>query len=339
MDEKYNTQFHSWVRSEANVDFVAFYLRRILADYDMPDYPDKKAVSRAIRWLTEGWTVQRIAELLIKLFYHWSLDSEKFAMLVSDLVKNWDLQPFTIDLIVTLVVGERSIKAARFVYNLTKTWDDPAGITELVSCISSRLRWTERYHRHFILHFLNTSSETIPHRRITPARIRARFAKGNQVKEERRRVQEESSAAAGKAKLPETPNASEDDDYVDHIAMQNLATGIFEAIVLEALELRLLAKNAEKATKTSTISTAASVVKSEGTHTDAHVSVNASTVATNTGAISTSCSADDLPAVAYPDYNPNSSIPESSDDRFNALFSVASSPRVVSARSFKDGEQ
>jgi hypothetical protein len=158
MDSKFNTQFYSWIRNENNVDYISFYLRRVIVDFEQHDF---LAIQRAIKWLVDGWSVPRIAELLIKLFYHWGIQNEKFAKLVSEITKSWPIVPHTVDLVVTLVIGERSSKTAKFTRYFTQDWE-PSAIVDLVSRVGTRLGWTERYFKHFIIQYLNLTHQNHP---------------------------------------------------------------------------------------------------------------------------------------------------------------------------------
>ncbi|ORX86028.1 hypothetical protein K493DRAFT_341698 [Basidiobolus meristosporus CBS 931.73] len=161
MDYTYNTQFYNWIHNENNVDYIAYYMRKIIADYEETNV---KSVYRAIKWLVNEWSVQRTAELLVKLFYHWGIDCPKFAGLIAQVVDEWDIKQ-TIELVVTLVIGERSSKVAQFIKQLTISWGTLATV-QLVKCIGIRLRWNERYFKHFLFHFASmhrgTTSNVMP---------------------------------------------------------------------------------------------------------------------------------------------------------------------------------
>ncbi|ORX91034.1 hypothetical protein K493DRAFT_339607 [Basidiobolus meristosporus CBS 931.73] len=161
MDYTYNTQFYNWIHNENNVDYIAYYMRRIIADYEETNL---KSVFRAIKWLVNEWSVQRTAELLVKLFYHWGIDCPRFASLIAEVVGEWDIKQ-TIELVVTLVIGERSSKVAQFIKQLTTSWSTLATV-QLVKSTGIRLRWNERYFKHFLFHFASMhrepASNTIP---------------------------------------------------------------------------------------------------------------------------------------------------------------------------------
>ncbi|KAJ9061631.1 hypothetical protein DSO57_1018635 [Entomophthora muscae] len=171
MDKRFHTQFYAWIRNENNVDYISYYLRRVITEYEQQHFP---AIRRAIQWLVAGWSVQRTAELLIKLFYHWGIGDVKFAGLVIQITRQWPVLPGVVDLVVTLVIGERSSKTARFLHHLTATWDT-ASITELVGAIAVRLRWTERYFKHFLLQFACLGERGWEEKRGLVYSIRHRF--------------------------------------------------------------------------------------------------------------------------------------------------------------------
>ncbi|KAK9767090.1 hypothetical protein K7432_003357 [Basidiobolus ranarum] len=150
MDFNYNTQFYSWIHNENNVDYIAYYMRKIISDYEETNL---KSVYRAIKWLVDEWSVQRTAELLVKLFYHWGINSSKFAQLIAEVVDKWSIKQ-TIELVVTLVIGERSSKVAQFINHLTISWSTKSTV-ELVRSIGIRLRWNERYFKHFLFQYVS----------------------------------------------------------------------------------------------------------------------------------------------------------------------------------------
>ncbi|KAJ9086500.1 hypothetical protein DSO57_1003433 [Entomophthora muscae] len=89
-------------------------------------------------------------------------------------ILQWPVLPGVVDLVVTLVIGERSSKTARFLHHLTSTWDT-ASITELVGAIAVRLRWTERYFKHFLLQFACLGERGWEEKRGLVYSIRHRF--------------------------------------------------------------------------------------------------------------------------------------------------------------------
>jgi len=172
MDKKFHTQFYSWIRNENNVDYISYYLRRVITEYEKTQFP---AIKRAIQWLVDGWSVQRTAELLIKLFYHWGIGDAKFAGLVLQITRSWQVQPAMVDLVITLVIGERSSKTARFLHHLTSDWSG-SKISDLVGAIALRLRWTERYCKHFLLQLACLGDQPWEKKRILVNDIRHQFS-------------------------------------------------------------------------------------------------------------------------------------------------------------------
>lgn len=172
MDVKYHTQFHSWIKNENNVDYISYYLRKVITEFEDKDF---SSITRAIKWLVKGWSVQRTAELLIKLFYHWGIGNYKFAKLVSEITVDWQVQTQIVDLVVTLVIGERSSKTARFIKCISEDWNNAQKTIQLVTLVSSRLRWTERYFKHFILQYICLDNSLWEHKKALVTYIREQY--------------------------------------------------------------------------------------------------------------------------------------------------------------------
>ncbi|ORX80751.1 hypothetical protein K493DRAFT_342514 [Basidiobolus meristosporus CBS 931.73] len=169
MDNRYNTQFYSWIRNEGNVDYIAYYLQKLL--YEVQETP--QSMASVIRWLVDGWSIPRIAELLIKLFYHWGIGHPRFALVVSDITQDWSSSN-RIDLTVALVLGERASKAAKFLKYLTNNWE-PRAIMDSVRQICLRLKWSERYLKHFLIQYMTMCEEEHAHQRMTVSKLRICF--------------------------------------------------------------------------------------------------------------------------------------------------------------------
>ncbi|ORX98696.1 hypothetical protein K493DRAFT_336046 [Basidiobolus meristosporus CBS 931.73] len=216
MDSRYNTQFYSWIRNEQNLDYIAYYLQRLINELS-DSYSE--SIPSAIRWLVNGWPIQQIAELLIKLFYHWGVGHTKFASLVSEVTKDWPILNI-VQLTTTLVIGERANKTARFVKFLTNHWE-PKAIVEVFKHLCLRLRWSERYMKHFLIQYLTLCEEEHTHQRMTVGLVRSRFESMSLVHHLRAMTTEGSGGM---------------------LSMVEFSTELFEIIVWEMYELRYLEK-------------------------------------------------------------------------------------------------
>lgn len=150
MDDTHGTDFHGWVRDEDMVPGICECLGPLIAEYE--DGPPH-VISRWVTWITQEWRASSVAELLIKLFYHWGIDQQRFADLTRHVIQNRPLASFTSELVANLVVGERARHAAAFVRRLTEPWPSSNDVTELVGEVCRRLKWEPRYFRRFVVHF------------------------------------------------------------------------------------------------------------------------------------------------------------------------------------------
>ncbi|ORX94784.1 hypothetical protein K493DRAFT_315341 [Basidiobolus meristosporus CBS 931.73] len=170
MDQQYGTQFEIWIRNEANIDCVVFYLRKFIVEFEDSN---SGAITRAIRWIVQEWSVQKSAELLIKLFYHWGVGHPKFVSLVSELSHDWRM-PLVVDLVATLVVGESSSNTAGFIQHFTSAWE-PFMVIQLCRNIATRLRWNDRYCLQFLLRYATLTYPEGPTQRVVLSQIRNQF--------------------------------------------------------------------------------------------------------------------------------------------------------------------
>ncbi|KAK9708096.1 hypothetical protein K7432_009829 [Basidiobolus ranarum] len=170
MDEQYGTQFETWIRNENNIDCVVFYLRKFILEFEDTN---PSAISRAVKWIVEGWSVHKSAELLIKLLYHWGIGHAKFVSLVSELSQNWRM-PLVVDLVATLVIGETSSNASSFIHHFTQTWE-PFMIIQLCRNVATRLRWNDRYCHQFLLRYASLTYPEGPTQREMLNQIQQQF--------------------------------------------------------------------------------------------------------------------------------------------------------------------
>lgn len=148
MDARYRTHFYEWVRDEKNVDATAHHLKRLVMDQDTP------AVARGFRWLAEGWSMNSLSTLLIKLFYEQGLSHPRFAQLIHLLCDDaQNDQGFVVDLISTLLIGEDASMAARFLNQVASSWEDQR-VVEVVHQLSLSARWTASFYEEFMNEFI-----------------------------------------------------------------------------------------------------------------------------------------------------------------------------------------
>ncbi|KAK9761203.1 hypothetical protein K7432_014061 [Basidiobolus ranarum] len=176
MDQQYGTQFETWIRNESNTDCVVFYLRKFIIEFEDNN---PSAIARAVKWIVQGWSVQKLVELLIKLFYHWGVGHPKFVSLVSELSQDWRM-PLVVDLVATLVVGENSCNTASFIQLFTQSWE-PFMVIQLCRNIATRLRWNDRYCHQFLLRYATLTYPEGPTQRVVLNQIHNQFETRNNM--------------------------------------------------------------------------------------------------------------------------------------------------------------
>lgn len=85
MDTIYSASFYSYIRDEKNLDLASIRLSRILKDYK------PRQVALALRWLTQGWSVENTSRLLRNVFLDWLPDLA--ACVFTLMSKDWPARP------------------------------------------------------------------------------------------------------------------------------------------------------------------------------------------------------------------------------------------------------
>ncbi|KAJ3031097.1 UNVERIFIED_CONTAM: hypothetical protein HDU68_006476 [Siphonaria sp. JEL0065] len=153
MDRIHETTFYSWIKSEKNIGYIATY-KRDLFDRCMSE--DPYTLSLVLQWLTSEWTVASVAELLLKLFYSYKIESRKFTHLLAAVAKNWPHSQKE-DIVNVLLIGETPVSTAKFIKHFTEgnnlidkslkdahlqAWGKEE-IVELVRSVAQILRWND----------------------------------------------------------------------------------------------------------------------------------------------------------------------------------------------------
>jgi hypothetical protein len=148
MDIKHKTSFYNWVRNEEHLEITSLNLKRIVREYD------SQTVSRGLRWLFDGWSMNGIASLLIKVYYERGLDNSAFTDVISELNVGRTMDQQT-DLIATLVIGEDALVTARFVWLVAgkRLGDDQ--MCELVELLATKSQWTTQFIESFLVRLAN----------------------------------------------------------------------------------------------------------------------------------------------------------------------------------------
>lgn len=158
MDIRHKTSFYNWVRNEEHLEITSLNLKRIVRDHD------PQTVSRGLRWLFEGWSMNGIASLLIKVYYERGLDNPSFTRVISELNSGRTIEQQT-DLIATLVIGEDSLITARFFWMVVNGGGDSGDrlllmvgatrerICQMVDLLAVKSQWTAQFMEAFLVRF------------------------------------------------------------------------------------------------------------------------------------------------------------------------------------------
>lgn len=204
MDKVNGTQFKGWIKNEDNIGYLCTF-KRSLFEENWETQP--ASVFNVLYWLVDGWNIASVAEFMLKMFYHWKLDSVKFGVLVNGLTKGlykttgtagllgkpWEDEKIY-DLLHVLLIGESPKACAKFIKNFTtgvdinvmmeiktnevittRTWSRE-DVLDLVKNVSFYLHWDESFMRAFLMEYttLMIPDDTIRQQSVL-AEIQSRF--------------------------------------------------------------------------------------------------------------------------------------------------------------------
>jgi len=129
MDRLNGTSFKDWIKMEENINYISTFKRGIF-ETSWENNPTSMLV--AVQWLTSSWSPASTVEFLLKMFYHWKLESPQFGVLMNGLVrglhvkgqvetvigKEWEESKMH-DLLHVLLIGESASSTAKFLKHLT----------------------------------------------------------------------------------------------------------------------------------------------------------------------------------------------------------------------------
>lgn len=147
MDDINKTGFTKWIKAETNVSYLCSYKGPLILEYVQQDL---KSAMLALEWLIEGWSVESVAELVLKLFYSCNISSVEFAERLYLLIQSWDLVE-TASLIPILLIGEPVSVCSSFFSNwyLISGWD-VYQMAELVIPIADGMKWRAKQLEDFL---------------------------------------------------------------------------------------------------------------------------------------------------------------------------------------------
>ncbi|KAJ3332107.1 hypothetical protein HDU76_001250 [Blyttiomyces sp. JEL0837] len=165
MDRLYGTSFYSWIKSEANIGYLCTFKRKM---FDQYADEDPAVLVRVLQFLTSGWSVASVAEIMLKLFYGYKIESRKFSRLLAAVASKWD-RSRRHEVVNVLLIGETSKSTAKFIYHFTegngvngelefadelvlKPWSVDE-TRDLVKSVATVLRWGEVFLRDFLIEY------------------------------------------------------------------------------------------------------------------------------------------------------------------------------------------
>lgn len=116
MDSLYNTTFSNWIRSESNLQYICTFKSQMLLK-NLEENQERALY--AFEWMVEEWSVESVAEFILKLFYKDRIWSFKFAEIVYGTCKGWSIEKIQ-ELLPVLLVGEKVDVCANFFGNILK---------------------------------------------------------------------------------------------------------------------------------------------------------------------------------------------------------------------------
>ena len=136
MDRLNKTSFSKWIRSEKNLSYLCSYKGDLIHQYLSED---GESAMHALCWITEDWTVESVAELVLKLFYAERMDSPLFAKRLWGLCKDWSTERL-VELLPILLIGESVSTCSQFFANFYNVSSGDDGNTDEAEVSSSTER-------------------------------------------------------------------------------------------------------------------------------------------------------------------------------------------------------
>jgi hypothetical protein len=191
MDKLNSTSFKNWILSEENIGYICTF-KRHLWEQNWETNPCSVIIVMQFLSNKGGWSSPSTAEMLIKMFLHWKVDSPRFGALINGLVRGLELpeddeskadESWTkrqiYDLVYIVLIDNSPKEAAALIkhlttgYKLTKGFNgtsDPletdapctkswtrSEILDLFKGISHRRQWSETFRRELLVEFVMLS--------------------------------------------------------------------------------------------------------------------------------------------------------------------------------------
>jgi hypothetical protein len=188
MDKSNSTSFKDWILSEENIGYVCTF-KRHLWEENWETNPCSVIIVMQFLHSKGGWSSPSMAEMMLKMFLHWGVDSPRFGALLNGIVRgitlpeeeedkpdeSWEKRQIY-DLVYIILIDNSAKEAAKFLrhlttkYTLTKGFNgtsDPLEndapetkqwsrkqIIDLFKGVSYRRQWTESFRRELLVEFV-----------------------------------------------------------------------------------------------------------------------------------------------------------------------------------------
>jgi hypothetical protein len=148
MDKINRTGFSKWIKAESNVSYLCSFKGPLILEYVQED---QESAMHALEWLIEGWSVESVAELVLKLFYSCGISSRVFSERLFALIHSW-VRVEVAGLIPILLIGESITVCSSFFshWYIVSGWDVHE-MSEIVVPIAEGLNWDAKQLPEFLL--------------------------------------------------------------------------------------------------------------------------------------------------------------------------------------------
>lgn len=148
MDRINKTTFADWIRSESNISYLCSFKGPMILEYIEQD---PESAMYALEWIIEGWAIDSVAELVLKLFYSLRIQSQQFSQRLYRLVHSWKNEKI-VELLPILLIGEGVTTCSTFFCS----WYQCSGyssekMADLVVPIAYGFKWSAEQLSEFLM--------------------------------------------------------------------------------------------------------------------------------------------------------------------------------------------
>ncbi|KAJ3367505.1 hypothetical protein HDU91_001365 [Kappamyces sp. JEL0680] len=148
MDRQNKTSFSSWIRSESNISYLCTFKGPMILEYIDQD---PASAMFALEWIIDGWSVESVAELVLKLFYAYRISSDVFSQRLFALVHAWPNEKLA-ELLPIILIGESVVVVSNFFASWLRAsgWDVDR-MADVVVPIVASFHWNPAQMSEFLM--------------------------------------------------------------------------------------------------------------------------------------------------------------------------------------------